>query len=254
MGAGHAHPLHHHGHSRVHHLAPEAKVAAAFATTVAIAITPREALWAFAIHAAVLAGVVATARLPLRFVLARLTVVLPFVTFALFLPFVAGGEQVEVFGLEVARDGLWAMGNVLTKATLGATVSIVLAGTTESSRILMGLERLRVPAALTTIATFMLRYLELIADEIGRVRTAMAARGYAPRWLWQARPMASAAGALFIRSYERGERVHAAMAARGFTGTMPDLGIRRAGPAEWFMAATVPTFALAVTLTALLTN
>lgn len=229
-------------------------MAAAFATTAAIALTPREALWAFAIHAAVLAVVVRTAGLPIRFVLARLAVILPFVTFALFLPFVAGGEQVDLGGVEVARDGLWAMSNVLTKATLGATVSIVLAGTTEASRILIGLERLRVPVALTTIAAFMLRYLELIADEVSRVRTAMAARGYAPRWLWEARPLGSAAGALFIRSYERGERVHAAMTARGFTGTMPDLGIRRGGPADWFVTATVPAFALAVTLTALLTN
>jgi cobalt/nickel transport system permease protein len=46
----------------------------------------------------------------------------------------------------------------------------------------------------------MVRYLEVLAGELGRMRTAMTARGYDPRWLWQVRPIASSAGALFIRS------------------------------------------------------
>jgi cobalt/nickel transport system permease protein len=36
--------------------------------------------------------------------------------------------------------------------------------------------------------------------------------------------LARSLGALFIRSYERGERVHLAMLARGYDGTMPVLG------------------------------
>jgi len=35
--------------------------------------------------------------------------------------------------------------------------------------------------------------------------------------------VARSAGALFIRSYERGERVHLAMLSRGYTGVLPDL-------------------------------
>ena len=49
----------------------------------------------------------------------------------------------------------------------------------------------------------------------------MTARGYDPSWIAQIRPLATAAGALFIRSYERGERVHQAMLARGFVGEFP---------------------------------
>ena len=33
--------------------------------------------------------------------------------------------------------------------------------------------------------------------------------------------LARSAGALFIRSFERGERVHLAMLSRGYTGRMP---------------------------------
>lgn len=240
MGAGHAHPLYHHGHSRVHRLAPEVKVAATLLFVLLVAVTPRELVLAFVVDAVVLAVVIWMADLPLRFVAARLAIIVPFVLFALLVPFIAGGEQVEILGASLSRDGLWSTWNILAKAALGATASIVLAGTTEQSRILAGLERLRVPRVMTTIAAFMLRYLELLADEVRRVRTAMTARGYDPRWVTQAKPMASAAGALFIRSYERGERVHAGMLARGFTGSMPELARReRPTSGEWLAVLAV---------------
>lgn len=243
MGAGHAHALYVHGHSRVHRLPPEVKVAAAVAFVVAVAITPRHAFWAFAVDAAGLAGVITASGIGPRFVLRRLAVVVPFVAFALLIPFVASGERVDVLGVALSREGLWGAWNVLAKATLGASASILLAGTTEIPQLLTGVGRLRVPATLTAIAGFMVRYLDVIAGELSRMRTAMAARGYAPRWLWQARPVATAAGALFVRSYERGERVHAAMLARGYTGVMPDLGGRRASARQWMLAATLPTVA-----------
>lgn len=252
MGAGHTHALHHHGHTRVHRLAPEAKVAATVAFVAAVAVTPRTAVWAFALHATLVVAVVAAAGLPVRFVVSRLAVIAPFVLFAFTLPFVATGERVEVAGVGLARDGLWGMFNVLAKAGLGATASIVLAGTTEQTRILTGLERLRVPPALTNIAAFMLRYLEVIAGELNRTRTAMTARGYDPRWLWQVKPLASTAGSMFVRSYERGERVHAAMLGRGFTGTMPAVDVRRASAAEWSAAAVVPLAAVVVAAASLI--
>jgi cobalt/nickel transport system permease protein len=79
----------------------------------------------------------------------------------------------------------------------------------------------------------MIRYLELISDELGRMRIAMTSRGYDPRWITQARPIASSAGALFIRTYERGERVHAAMVARGFTGEMPTFEKPTIAGSQW---------------------
>lgn len=252
MGAGHSHPLYVHGHSPVHRLPPETKVAAAFAFVFAVAVTPREALWAFAVHAAVLVAVIARSQIPARFVLARLAVIVPFVAFALFIPFIGTGERVEVLGVSLSRDGLWGAWNVMIKACLGATTSILLAATTEVPRLLTGMNRLRVPATLTMIASFMVRYLELLAGEVRRMRIAMASRGYAPRWLWQARPVAASAGALFVRSYERGERVHAAMLSRGYTGVMPDLDMRRASARQWAAVAMMPAIAWVVAVTALI--
>lgn len=67
----------------------------------------------------------------------------------------------------------------------------------------------------------MIRYLDVVAAEVRRTRVAMAARGHNPRTVFDAKPLAVASGALFIRSYERGERVHQAMLARGYDGTWP---------------------------------
>ena len=251
MGAGHAHALYVHEHSKLHLLAPEVKMAAAFVFVFAVAVTPRQAVWAFALYAGALVALVIVARVGFRFVLARLLVVLPFVAFAFLIPFISSGERIDILGLSLSLEGLWGAWNILAKATIGATVSILLAATTEVPDMLRGMAHLRVPALLTSVAGFMVRYLEVIVDELRRMRVSMTARGYDPRWLWQAKPIAQSAGALFIRSYERGERVYDAMLSRGYTGVMPDLGHRRARPGEWAVAATLPLLGVTVMILAL---
>jgi cobalt/nickel transport system permease protein len=221
MGAGHSHALYVHEHSAVHRMAPEAKLVAAIAMVVSIAVTPREAIWAFGAYAFLIVSIAILSRVRLRFIAVRLLAVAPFVLFALFIPFVATGETIEIGFMEVSVEGLWGAWNILIKAVLGASVSILLTATTEVAAIIRGLRVLRVPALFVAIATFMIRYLELITDELRRMRMAMTSRGYDPGWITQARPIAASAGALFIRTYERGERIHAAMVGRGFTGEMP---------------------------------
>src|SRR5690606_16601745 len=126
----------------------------------------------------------------------------------------------------------------------GAGTTIVLVATTEVSAILRGMRALRVPVVFVSIAGFMIRYLELIAGEMGRMRQAMEARGHDPRWLWQVRPIATASGALFVRAYERGERVHSAMVARGYTGEMPVIEPRPVQASVWALALAGPVVAV----------
>lgn len=208
--------------SVVHRVPAWAKLVGLLAFVSAVAVTPREFVTVFAIDAFALGAVVALARISPGFIARRLTVVVPFVASALLLPFIAeGGRFVEVFGRSLSVDGSWAAWNVAAKSSLGATASIIVAATTPTPALIAGMGRLRVPAVIVAIVSFMVRYLDVLSDELARMRLAMVARCHDPRWLWQARPVASSAGALFVRSYERGERVHQAMAARGFTGTMP---------------------------------
>jgi cobalt/nickel transport system permease protein len=224
------------GDSVVHRLAPEAKIAALVVFVVGVALTPRWAVAALTVDAAVLTVAFVVARLPAR-VAGRVLVIMPFVAFAVFVPFVAGGEQVDVLGIAVSIDGLRAAWNIVAKAALGAMASIVVSATTPIADVLRGLTRLRVPAVMVAIIAFMFRYLDVLAGQLQRMRAAMTARCHDPRWLWQARPIAASAGTLFARSYERGERIHDAMLARGFTGTMPDLDDRRALTSDWLRAS-----------------
>jgi cobalt/nickel transport system permease protein len=248
-GATHVHALLVEGDSPIHRLPSAAKVAATLLFVVAVVATPREAWWAFAAHACVLATVAIIGRVPLGLIVRRLAVETPFVVFALLLPFIAPGPDTEVLGVALSTEGLWAAWNILVKATLGLAATVVLTATTSIPDLLGGFDRLRVPKAFTAIAGFMVRYGDVVADDMRRMRIARLSRGHDPRWFWQVRAVATSAGALFIRTYERGERVHAAMLARGYTGALPDVG-RRPTTGEWLVALTVPTAAVFICVTA----
>ena len=246
MGAAHAHRLYVGGGSIVHRLAPDAKLAATVLFVFAVVATPREVFWAFGLDAALVALVASVAGLRLTYVLKRLVIELPFLAFALFLPLVGRGEQVEVLGLSLSVGGLWAAWNIVVKGTLGVAASTVLASTTTVSELLRGLDRLRLPRVLTGIMSFMIRYGDVIADEMHRMRVARIARGHDPRWIWQVKAVASSAGALFIRSFERGERVHVAMLARGYDGVLPAVDDNTGAPRSWPIALALPAAAIVV--------
>jgi cobalt/nickel transport system permease protein len=65
--------------------------------------------------------------------------------------------------------------------------------------------------------------------------------------------VATSAGALFIRSYERGERVYVAMLSRGYDGALPDLRTAPAPRRDWLAALAVPATAAAICIAALVT-
>ncbi|WP_030666192.1 cobalt ECF transporter T component CbiQ [Streptomyces rimosus] len=248
MGAGHAHKLYRPAHSPVHALPPHCKIAAVLCFVLAVVATPRTALWAFALYALLLAAVAAAARVPAGFLLKRLLIEVPFVAFAVLMPFVATGPRVHILGLSLSESGLWGAWNILAKGTLGVAASVLLAATTELRGLLLGLQRLRMPPLLVQIASFMIRYGDVIADELRRMRIARLSRGFEARGVRHWGVLAKSAGALFIRSYERGERVHLAMVSRGYTGTLPVPDAAPATGGQWSRAAALPAAALAVCL------
>ena len=221
MGAGHGHKLHFHGHSPVHRAPAHLKVAALLGFMLTVVATPREWFPAFGVYLALLVGVIALSQVPFGYIAKRMVVEVPFVLFALLMPFVATGPQVDVLGVSVSEPGLLAAWGLLAKGTLGVMASLTLAATTEPRELLVGLERLRMPTQLVQIIGFMIRYLDVVTDEMRRMRIARESRGFSGRGLRAWPVFARTAGALFIRSYERGERVHLAMLSRGYTGATP---------------------------------
>ncbi|RBY82085.1 cobalt ECF transporter T component CbiQ [Geodermatophilus sp. TF02-6] len=258
MGAGHGGPLgagYVAGSGPVHRLEPHVKLVAVLGFAVVVVATPVHAGWAWAAYAGYLAlvlGAAAVAGVGPRRLVRGLAVEVPFVLFALLLPVVARGPRVDVGGVSLSVSGLTAAGGLLAKATLSVLAATVLAATTEPRALLRGLERLRLPALLVQILGFTIRYADVVAGELQRMRVARESRGFRGRHLGALRVLGPAAGSLFIRSYERGERVHLAMLSRGYTGRVP------AGPAadvpvgDWLAALALPLGAGAVLASGLL--
>ena len=140
----------------------------------------------------------------------------PFLVLAVLLPFAEGGDRIEVAGLQLSESGLYAAWAIVIKGTLGVAASLTVAATTSAREVPVALSRLGVPGLITSILVLMIRYVDLLAAEASRMRMARLSRGDAPSALHQAGAIAKSVGALFLRSYERGERVYLAMMSRGF--------------------------------------
>jgi cobalt/nickel transport system permease protein len=224
MAAGHGHRLHFHGHSPVHRAPAHLKLLALLGFMLVVVATPHDWYAAFAAEALLLLGVVALSRVPVTYLAPRMVIEVPFAVFALLMPFIAQGPRTEVLGLTVSEPGLHAGVALLVKGTIGVLASLTLAATTEPQDVLRGLTRLRMPDLVVQIMGFMIRYLDVVTAEWARMMVAMRSRGCEPRSPRHWPTLARAMGALFIRSYERGERVHLAMLSRGYDGRLPSEG------------------------------
>lgn len=228
----------------VHRLAPQCKVAATALFVLAVASTPAGAYRPYLWYLVLLTAVAMLARLPPLIMARRLLVEVPFVLFVLALPVLGGPPQLAVLGITLSVPGLHAAATITLKATFGLLATGILAATTPLPEIITGLERLRVPRVFTAVASFMVRYLDVLVAELARMRTAALCRGGSPRWFWQVRTVTVVLGALIIRCFERGERVYLAMASRGYTGVLPDALTGAPAPrTAWAGALAVPALA-----------
>ncbi|GAB3451179.1 cobalt ECF transporter T component CbiQ [Actinophytocola sediminis] len=232
----------------MHRLPAQVKIVCALLAVLCVVATPRTEFWAFGLYLVLLGWIWSRAAVPIGHIARRAVIEVPFVVIALVMPFLGGGERIVVLGLSLSEQGTLAGWNILAKGTLGVLTSLTLAATTTPRELIVGLQRLHAPPAITTIATLMLRYLEVIVAEARRMRTARISRGHNPRFLWQVGATARGIGALFVRSYERGERVHLAMVSRGWSGRMPDHGAA-AAPGTWLIGLT-PVLAAGAVLVA----
>ena len=140
----------------------------------------------------------------MTYLLPRMVVEVPFIVFAVLLPFLALGPRTEFLGLTVSAPGLLAAWTLLAKATLGVLAGLTLAATTEPQEVVRGLERLRLPNTMVQIMAFMIRYLEVVGDDLRRQQIA-------PRF---ARVFRSQSAALACPRPLRGSAVHPLLRAR----------------------------------------
>ena len=211
--------------SPVHRLDPRTKIACTllYCAIVVSVPTPRWGLLGLCVPP--LCGALAVSRLPLGYLLKRCLMLSPLVlTVVIFFPLTGtGGARVAAIGpLEVRTDGLWMGAGIAARFLLTILAVLVLACTTPFAVLLRGLARFRVPRLFIMVLSFLYRYLFVLVDECDRMRRARDSRCPRARGVAMAAPGMLAM--LFIRTYDRSDRVYAAMLARGFDGTVRTVG------------------------------
>jgi len=215
--------------SLIHRLDPRTKLMASLAFILAVVLTRVEHWQAFIAYLSLIVTLLIVSKLPPLYVLKRSLVIFPFVlVIAIFIPFfksgeIAGSYNIWFWKASISYDGLLILANVAAKAWLSILSLILLSSTTKFTELLKGLKRLGVPRMIVLILSFMYRYIFVLADEVMRMRQARDSRNFGGRRLHQLKTIGSMVGTLFIRSYERGERIYAAMLARGFDGEFHSL-------------------------------
>ncbi len=217
-------------------LDPRVKLIATFVFIIAVVTTPPTIWWAFISYLILISGLILCSKVPVTFILKRSLVIIPFVVLiAVFIPFfgqgeVAGSYNIWLWEVSVTYSGLLILWNVVIKAWLSILSLILLTATTPLPNLLKAMEQLKLPKLMVTILSFMYRYIFVLIDEVGRMKRARDSRSFGGSRLWQIKTIGHMIGAMFIRSYERGERVYQAMLSRGFDGqiqTMNSLQLRR---------------------------
>lgn len=236
MGSGHGSHLHVEGGTALHRVPAHAKLVGLVAFVLAVVSIPNAAHAVLGALLLLAVAVLVSSRVPARHVLPRLAVETPFAVFALVLPFVAVGPRVDLGPLTVSQTGLAAAVALLLKGTTGVVAAIAFAVTTRPRDLVRALQHLKVPDPLVLIASFMVRYVDVVGDQLRRMRVARLSRGFDARSVRSWPVLAAGTGALFIRSYERGERVHLAMVSRGWSGRMPVTDPLAAAPRTWALA------------------
>ncbi len=232
--------------SPIHHLDARAKIIVFFTFILIGVSSPPTSFLLFSLLALGLVGIALLARLPLVHLLKKVLVVLPFLlVVTLSIPFmqrdtVGGGYNLGLGGLSISRSGLWILWNVVIKSCLGVFCAILLSSTTPFPQLIRGMERLGFPRIFTMLTSFMYRYSFILIDEMHRMKRARDSRCFGGKWFWQAKVIGHMIGALFLRSFHRGERVYMAMLSRGYHGTMPATKARRLGLGEVLFLSLIP--------------
>ncbi len=223
-------------------LSPAARIVLFLTVAVIAVTTPAGKALSFALYTAFLLMTAISARLSLRKLLFRLAAALPFIVVLLALvPFMPDDAFVGGHPSGAAtRSALFL--TLLGRSTISMIAVILLSMTTPFPRILDGLRALKVPPVLMLILTFAWRFVFVIRAEALRMIRAAESRLYRGRSLKDAVLVGRLLATLFLRSYERSERVYMAMVSRGFSGTLPGGragGITAADGVLLFLSATL---------------
>ena len=208
--------------SPIHRWDPRAKVASILVLIFSVVMVEsvRVALLGLALSMAVLLA----SRLPLRDVARRARWPVIFILPIFFiLPFTGGGERtVAVSAVDLSLDGLLLGSLILARGVSAVLLAYPLFATSPFNITVQALRGLRFPEVVLQIFLFTYRYLFLLSEEMRSIEKSLASKSFAKRTdLRTAKVIGTALGMLFVRSYERSERIYRAMVSRGYDGALP---------------------------------
>ncbi len=194
-----------------------AKLIATAGFVVGVVATPMGWWSALAAEGLILAFLIGLSGVPPRMLAARWLGFLVLFGFPLIDGRTGARPERATYGLPVVAATL------LVKDSLAFLATLLLVQVTPFRKILTAMRRLGAPIVLVSTLQFMYRYLFVLTEELDRMVAARRARTFRRSGRLDWGLLTGLIGVLFLRSFERGERVHAAMLARGWDGTVHTL-------------------------------
>ena len=234
-----------HSHSIIHDLDPRVKVIITVAFVFSNALLPDGSWLAFIISWLFILLINELTQLGIGYSLKRSFVVLPFLLVAVTAIFSPLGESLVEWDLgfivlNPTKFGIIRFISIVIRSWLSVQMAILLIATTQFPSLIHAFEHLRVPRILTTIIAFLYRYLFVLTDEVVRLLRARESRSAGlpgkksgGKLLWRIKIVGSMAGQLFLRSYERSDRIYNAMLSRGYTGHLRTLNPHVMVRSDW---------------------
>lgn len=211
-------------------LAVHTRLLCIFLLVFAIALTPMGRWWTWALYGTMTLPILYWSQVDLRMLSKRMAIELAFISVIILgTLFRAGGQLLWQWGwLQITTYGLMILGSVSIKAFLSLLLLNILTLSTSVPLLLQALVMLKMPPILVSIFASMYRYIGVLTNEFKAMRRAATARNFSLQNLynhqrhdrpWQRQVLGNMLGVLFIRTYDRGDRIYQAMLARGYQGT-----------------------------------
>jgi cobalt/nickel transport system permease protein len=208
------------GDSSLHRLDPRALLLATLLFVVTVASWGRHEVLRLLPLALFPAALVAGGRLPGWFLLRKASLALPFALLVCLANPLLDRAPLLRLGDFAISGGWLSLISVLLKTLLTVSSALALVSLAGLPRLGGALEALRVPRPFVTQLLLLYRYLFLLAEEALRGQRARSLRDPDQRGSGMGFH-SSLLGHLLLRTWQRGERIQAAMLCRGLDGSLP---------------------------------
>jgi len=217
--------------SLLERLDPRTKIISFLSIILCMILTPITRIRDFGLYFLLILAIGFCSKITPGQILKKVCILIPFILFiAMFVPFIKEGNvclslEIGHWKFDITYEGVWTFLNIIVKSSLSIFLLVIATSTTAFPDFLKGLDMLRIPRLLVMLMSFMYRYIFVLIDEARRLMRARSLRYFGSRYKEQFRAMGYMIGVLFIRTFERAEKIYSAMIIRGFSGEI--LSVKR---------------------------